>query len=103
MTEQEKSKQTQELLLAISRRLAGRDDCKDVNYIIEIDHTGVKMSPTVYVYPNRYKKKESDKLDIVSYIHLSKLPNSNLSDFVFGKYIYESSFDSKKRRWTRIQ
>ena len=100
--EEGNGKRTMELLNYISSRLSGRDDCKNVNYIVTIDHTGIRMSPMVNVYPNRYRRHESDKLDVISYIHMYKMPDALTSDFVFGTYQYQSSFDNKRRRWTRI-
>lgn len=92
-------KLTEYLLRSISDRLAGREDCKGITYTVTIDHLGVTMSPLVYVFPNRYKKQQSDKLDIVSWVHEYKMPNAQLSEFVFGTYQYRQDGESKKRRW----
>ena len=95
--------QTEFLLKSISSRLSGREDCKDVTYRVTIDHSGVKMEPLIYVFPNRYNRKESDKLDIVSYIHIYKMNNALLSEFVFGTYEYQFSVDRKQRKWRKVQ
>lgn len=95
-------KATEFLLKTIAERLAGREDCKKVTYTVTIDHGGVSMSPLIYVFPNRYKRKESDKLDIIAWVHQYQMPNAKLSDFVFGTYQYRQDGESKKRRWTRV-
>ena len=97
------SKQTELLLKSIADRLSGRDDCKKTCYKITIDHNGVKMFPYVEVFPNRYNRKESDKMDIVSWVHHYKMEGAKLSGFVFGTYEYQLSVDGKRRKWRRIQ
>ena len=97
------SYQTEFLLKSIAQRLSGRDDCKKVQYHVTIDHNGVTMVPNVKVYPNRYKRKESDLIDVVSFVHHYKMTNARLSDFVFGTYEYQLSIDGKKRKWRRLQ
>lgn len=93
---------TKTLLNHISRRLAGREDCKDVNYTVTIDCHGVHMEPLTFVFPNRYRRHESDKLDIVAFVHNYKMPNAVLSDFAFGVYRYQSSYDGTRRKWVKI-
>lgn len=97
-----KGSQTEFLLKSISSRLSGREDCKNVTYRVTIDHCGVKMEPLINVFPNRYNRKESDKLDVVSYIHIYKMHNALLSDFVFGTYEYQFSVDHKQRKWRKV-
>lgn len=101
MTEQDKSIVTQELLKAISQRLSGRSDCKGVNYVVKIDYRGVSMTPHIFVFPNRYQRREVDKLDVVSYIHSKKFSNIRLDDLVEGTYIYTSTFDNTRRKWIK--
>lgn len=96
------AQQTEFLLKSIASRLSGRDDCKGVSYQVKIDTNGVAMYPLIYVYKNRYNRKETDKLDIVSFVHHYKMPNVLLSDFVFGTYEYQLSVDGKRRRWRKI-
>lgn len=93
---------TEKLLTSISRRLSGRDDCKDEVYMVKIDYRGVVMKPVITVYPNRYHRHEHDKLDIVSWVHQEVLPNINLSQLVFGTYKYEKLGNSKKRSWHKV-
>lgn len=97
-----KGQQTEFLLKSISARLSGREDCKKVTYKVTIDYSGVSMFPVVLVWPNRYMRKESDKLDIVSWVHLYRMPNALLSGFVFGTYEYQLSAEGKQRRWRKV-
>lgn len=94
------AKQTEELLKHISSRLSGRDDCKKLNYKVVISEQGIHMEPIVYVYPNRYKRKETDKIDIISFIH-NQMSNVKLDELVFGRYEYQLSIDGKNRRWRK--
>lgn len=97
-----RGQQTEYLLKAISARLSGREDAKKVVYRVKIDHSGVRMNPSFQVYPNRYMRKESDKIDVVSWVHAYKMNGSLLSEFVFGTYEYQLSAEGKQRRWRRI-
>ena len=94
--------QTEYLLKSIASRLSGREDCRQMKYKVNIGLNGVKMEPLIYVYKNRYRRKETDKLDIVSFVHEYKLNGALLSDFVFGTYEYQTSADGKKRKWIKI-
>lgn len=94
--------QTEYLLKCISDRLSGREDCRKVVYHVVIDHIGVRMNPNFTVFPNRYNRKEEDKIDIVSWVHIYKMKNALLSDFVFGTYEYQLSSEGKQRRWRKI-
>lgn len=96
------SRQTEFLLKSIAARLSGREDCQKTVYQVYIDHEGVRMNPLIYVYPNRYKRKETDKIDIVSFIHQTKMKGALLSNFVFGVYEYQLSVDGKRRRWRKM-
>lgn len=95
--------QTEFLLNSISSRLSGREDCRKVTYRVTINHTGVSMIPLIYVYPNRYSRKEGDKLDIISFVHRYKMNGALLSGFVFGTYEYQMSVDGKQRRWKKVE
>ena len=97
-----KGQQTEFLLKTIASRLSGREDCKKVCYRVTIDHKGVTMVPNIKVFPNRYHRKESDLIDVVSFVHHYKMSNALLSDFVFGVYEYQLSVDGRKRRWRKI-
>lgn len=94
--------QTEFLLKSISTRLSGREDCKQLEYVVTINENGVHMNPLVQVFPNRYQRKEKDKIDIVSYVHQYKMPNARLDGFVFGKYKYQLSADKTQRKWRKM-
>jgi len=96
-------KQTEYLLHKIAERLSGRDDCRETEYEVTIDYSGVRMYPLIEIFPNRYKRQQSDKLDVVSFVHMNYMKGTQLSDFVFGTYRYEFSELSKKRRWVRLR
>ena len=100
--DQPTSQQTEFLLKSIASRLSGREDCRKIPYTVKIDHNGVTMSPLVYVFPNRYKRQETDKMEIVAFVHQYMMSNALLSGFVFGTYQYELSVDSKRRKWRKI-
>ena len=94
-------RQTERLLRLVADRLSGREDCKKVQFKVTIDHNGVSMVPLVYVFPNRYRRCEKDKIDIISYVHRYKLKGVALSDFIFGTYEYQL-VNNKRRRWIRV-
>lgn len=94
--------QTEFLLKSIASRLSGRGDCQGINYTVIIDHNGVRMNPLIYVFPNRYKRQEADKIDIVSFIHQYKMKGTRLSEFVFGTYEYAVAYDGGRRKWRKV-
>lgn len=93
---------TEELLNNISKRLSGRDDCRNMNYCIVINHGGVEMSPSVFVYPDIHHRKDKDKVEIVEFVKYTMMKDAKLSDFTFGTYLYESNYERTKRRWVRV-
>ena len=95
-------KQTEFLLKSISQRLASREDCKDTSYNVTINSTGIHMVPIVYVFPDRYHRKDSDKTDVVSFIKHTKLFDTGLDEFVFGSYEYSLIDNEKKRKWRKV-
>lgn len=97
-----KGQQTEFLLKSIADRLAAREDCRKVCYRVTINHDGVVMTPHIEVFPNRYHRREADKIDVVSYVHTYKMPNALLSDFVFGTYEYQLSVDGRRRKWRKV-
>ena len=96
------AKKTENFLKHISSRLSGRDDCKKLNYKVTITATNITMEPLIQVYPNRYRRKEGDKVDIISYVHIYKMPQVALGDLVPGRYEYQLSADKKNRRWRKL-
>lgn len=102
MTEQQRFKNTEQLLFGIVSRLSGRDDLKTTSYTVKIDSKNrVKMSPLVYVYPNRHNRLESDKLDIVNFILNTRLNERGQRSFVPGEYEYRYIPNVRRRKWTR--
>lgn len=99
-------KLTEQFLRSISQRLASREDCKDLTYNVKIDNQGIHMDPIIYVYPNCHKRKESDKMDILSFVMSTKFQeivlSGNLSEFVTGVYRYGLTDSEKKRKWRKI-
>lgn len=96
------AKYTEYLLKSISQRLSSREDCKGVTYSVKIDSTGIHMYPLVKVFPNRYRRKEADKMDIISYVHYYKMSNIGLDQFVFGTYEYQVSTTTNRRKWRKL-
>ena len=132
---------TKEFLLAISDRLSGRADCKSVEYIVAIGIEDkalldkynipsghildsmnppdgyfdniVIFSPYRLVYPNRYRRQEKDKMNILSLISwrftglfngLDDVGNLivNPGYLTSGIYQYVLSVDGRRRRWERL-
>ena len=97
------SHQTEFLLKCIAERLSGREDCKKVPYRVTIGIDGVTMWPLVMVYKDRYNRKETDKMDVVSFVHHYKMKNALLPGFVFGTYEYQLSVDGSRRKWRKVE
>lgn len=111
----EKSLLTKQLLQKIANHLSGRKDCKGVNYVVTIhsEEKSVEFYPSTQVFPNRYRRCERDKVSIVSHVIQEHLPELligfdtqlnllvDTDKLVPGTYIYESSIDNRRRRWTR--
>ena len=99
-------KLTELLLKSISQRLSGREDCKDMTYDVKIDNIGIHMYPIIYVYPNCHRRKESDKIDVLTFILATKFQDVVLTgmhdQFVQGTYRYSLVDTEKKRRWRKI-
>ena len=102
MTDQ-RTKNTEEFLKLLSYRLSGRTELSKVNYNVHISiGNKIRMSPVVYVYPNRYRRCETDKIDAVSFI-LSTFIGKDSRKFVPGDYLYQSSIDNRRRKWIKIK
>lgn len=99
MSSHQEFKNTEDLLKCIAKRLSGRDDLRYCNYVVHITaDNSVTMNPLTYVYPNRYRRHQTDKLEVTEYV-LSTFERG--ARFVEGTYKYQSSADNKKRRWMR--
>lgn len=116
----EKSILTRDILNSVSKHLAGRKDCKGINYTVTIGTETVEdcmiFEPVrIRVFPNRYKRQESDKVSVISHVMQEHFPDLyqgpdgmfnvkvDTSKLVKGTYVYESSVDNKRRRWVRIE
>ena len=91
---------TAEMLQRISRRLSGRDDCKNVEFVITIDFNKMSMSPLVYVFPDTHHRAEVNKMLVTDYI-LQQMPKYSLTSGVY-KYQRVEASPRKRRRWVRI-
>lgn len=123
------SVRTQQLLRRITRRLSGREDCRQVEYLIgigvpvtpntfnsedELKHSEdyIYFDPDVYVYRDSKHRKDVDLFRVVDLI-LHKYYEDELvkgrdeygnlkvdtSKLVKGVYKYQISMDGKRRRW----
>ena len=90
---------TKLLLLSISNKLSSRADCRKVEYRIRISRNSIYMTPERYCFPNWHKRKEADKLNVVSFC-MHKLGYS-IADLVPGCYIYKLSVSNRRRRWIK--
>ena len=104
---------TEDFLTTISKRLSSRLDCKNVMYVVRIKSNTVTMFPDIYVFRSKHKRRPEDKMHILCYVQnvVKGLPvkltidgeividDVTLQD---GTYIYQSSFDNKRRKWTRL-
>lgn len=134
MTEPEKSKLTQQFLQCIAQHLSSRSECKGVTYRIAIGEydtvlappcismfedslakNRVLFSPNVAVFPDRYRRKDTDKVSVVYHVasaHFDEMLLTYQEDgctfiqadnLVRGVYEYQPSIDNKKRRWVRLE
>lgn len=104
---------TEDFLTTISKRLSSRSDCKNVMYVVDIKNNVVKMSPDIYVFRSKYSRRPEDKMHILCYVQnvVKGIPAKFTIDGKIviddvtlqdGTYIYQSSFDNKRRKWTRL-
>ena len=101
--ENQRFKNTDDFLKLLAYRLSGRDDLKSTTYKVHIaENDQITMDPLIFVYPNRYRRKEADRMDIVSFI-LSTFVRKQDRIFVPGDYIYQPCGNSKRRRWVKVE
>lgn len=115
----EKSLLTKDVLNTIAKHLAGRPDCKNLNYLVTIGPEEVPdciiFEPVrIRVLPNRYKRHESDKVSVLTHVIRDHFPDlykgpdgqfnvkADTDKLVKGVYVYESSIDHKRRRWVKV-
>ena len=108
-------KRTEAFLRSISSRLAGRPDCRQVEYRISIcpNEFGmfVVMAPVVKVFRNAHSRKDADRMTILEWaLHKEILEGKACKLGIIvneevnlggGKFIYKLSFDKKKRTWIK--
>lgn len=99
LKESKDSRNTLELLKCISSHLAGREDCKDIEYEVKIRRNMVQMYPVIYVYPSIHERKKCHK----AAVHEHVLSYHILADamFIDGDYVYSHQGTSNRRHWTR--
>ena len=134
MTEIEKSKMTQEFLRCIAQHLSSRPECQHSVYRIaigvtdsiaapahismfekELSNNRVCFLPNILVFPDRYHRKETDRVSVVMHVASQHFDNMLMSyqeegctfvetdNLVRGVYEYQCSIDKKKRRWVRLE
>lgn len=108
---------TEAFLRSISSRLAGRPDCRQVEYRISISSNEfgmfVVMTPVVKVFRNAHARKDADRMTILEWaLHREILEGKacKLGEGIIvnedvnldgGEFIYKLSFDKKKRTWIK--
>ena len=130
MTRKDVSIRTQQFLRSIARRLSGRSDLKNANYVIGIGYPADKtrrkykmddeseriyFSPDVYCFRDMHHRSDKDKFRVADLILHKQFPELvkgrdeygelvvDISKLNTGVYEYQSSFDVKRRRWVRIR
>lgn len=112
----ELSANTTRLLLNISRQLSGRSKYRYTQFWLTIsnaeDCQTVQLIPSVEVFPNIHRRKNSDRIlltDKVAQEFLIEETPSNayytrctLNTFVTGTYVFKQSINNKKRRWFKV-
>lgn len=124
MTKMHRIEATDSLLKFVAQKLAGRPDCKGVEYWVHISAgqpQKVKFEPAIYVFPNRVNRKRVDKLPVIQHavITYNKHTEPQVSSvefeqgqdgslviksevFIPGHYQYRVSVDQKCRKWFRL-
>ena len=95
---------TEKFLKQISAHLSGREDCRQVEFEVDIQTyfdavQVVSIRPEVSVYPDRKHRRVQDKLGVVE--HILSFHNDDYA-LENGKYIYKLSMDKKRRKWMKI-
>lgn len=112
----ELSVNTTSLLLNISRQLSGRSKYRYTQFWLTIsnaeDCQTVQLVPSVEVFPNIHKRKNSDRIlltDKAAQEFLIDETPSNVyytrctsNTFVPGTYVFKQSINNKKRRWFKV-
>lgn len=117
--------ETENFLLNLSRRLSSRNDCKGVEYQVEIltngagTVTAIVVEPCVMGYPNKYERHEWDYQPLIYLITRNSKLNTqmsqvkydnnsmsiylpNVQNLIPGKYKYIKSIYGKQRKWMKL-
>lgn len=117
LEDKRRTERTKDILNLISSHLSGRTDCRGVNYVLTInqDNNIIQLEPNILVFPDVHRRKEIDKTSVVKHILVEHVPylfsevdskgNSLISSewVIPGTYVYQSSYDNKRRKWVRIK
>lgn len=102
---------TKELLRHVSQRLSGREDCKQLEYEVEIGQNQVRFHPDIYTYRDMHHRSDKDRFRVADlilhkyysqYIIMRDIEGNLLIDtsgFLEGIYRYQLSVKGKRRRW----
>lgn len=111
---------TVQLLSAVAERLSGRQNCRQVEYVVYVGtmdgfENQIIFYPYREVYPDIHHRQKTDLRDIVDHVVRTKFADTVYAQhdayghicflegsLTRGTYKYELSVDKKKRRWTRI-
>ena len=126
------SVRTQTFLRQVARRLSGRSDCKQIEFLIGIGYelptyftsqhqevdlkvsNHIMFQPDTFVYRDLHHRSDVDRYRVVDLIlknYFSELIlgrddsgnlNIDISKLVRGVYKYQKSYDGKRRRWVRM-
>jgi len=107
---------TKDLLHLIASHLSGRQDCRQVEYIVRIEPINlyarndgkvdirhefdVQIQPNILVYPNRHNRKQ--RVSVVAHVLGQHWGPGNIP-LQAGTYLYQKSFNGRRRRWIRIR
>lgn len=105
----DKAYNTKLLLTLISSHLSGRDCCNGREYTLTLSSkypSGYSFDTEVYVFPDRYHRKESDKDSVIVHVlknHISEICDEDLNILlelvIPGTYVYRLSIDGRRRKW----
>lgn len=105
---------TKRFLQEVAKHISSYTQYSKTEYVCDINSENIWILPDLYVFPNRYSRKESDRQPVVLHVlfhHFSDCLQSNpvtedwscnTSKFQQGRYLYKLSSDKKKRKWIRI-
>ncbi len=112
----ELSANTTSLLLNVSRQLSGRSKYRYTQFWLTIsdaeDCQTVQLVPSVEVFPNIHRRKNSDRILLTDKAAqgflIDETPSNvyytrcNPNTFVPGTYVFKQSINNKKRRWFKV-